>query len=412
MSKIAEEIIEFVEGTNRRFIAFAVVAEAIEGFVVKHPNSGSKIIRFYLAFYRWIAKLVSPLLRPGPGPFLGKQLWRILLAGWAVGFVLSFGANGIGAYLSGTWGPDDPASRFLSFTGDEKNLKIYLLWAPSYVALSLAMMIYSVLYWRHFRFFANHLSHREGPVLSLMHVPASIYLATAISVVATYMDYRSHVHAIYGVAPLPRLFWYLREMAPGEYALNAAGYLHFGSNLIKLWILAGAVIAYIAISIELIRCVHAVHRTMTLDDRDRRIYIWCVKRGDNFFLLVVWLFISIVLHNMTWTGSASGAIGFNRLVAQIAIVAAFVFLIEIPRHYVKYRYIHGSTDYQNIHRTAKKSPNVRRINLIILASKALMYFAFVEIFLDHTLQLHINETAGQLLARLSEAVVGFLKRVT
>jgi hypothetical protein len=412
MAKIAEEFVEFVEGTNRRFIVFSIVAEGIEGFITRHPDSGGRLVGAYLSFYRWIARLVSPLLRPGPGPFLGRRLWQLLLIGWAAGFALSFGANAIGAYISGTWGPDNPTSHVLSFTGDEKNLKIYLLWAPWYVALSLAIMAYALAYWRHFRFFANHLSHREGPELSLMHVPASLYLATAIGLLATYLDYRSHVTAVYGADPLPRLYWYLREIAPGQYELNAAGYLHFGSNFIKLWILAGAVLAYIAISIELIRCVHAVHHTVTLDERDKRIYVWCVKRGDYFFLLTVWLFIVIVLHNMTWTSSASGDIGLNKLIAQIVIMMAFVFVIEIPRHYVKYRYVNGSAEYQAIHRAAKKSPNVRRINLIILVSKALMYFAFIEIFLDHTLKLHINESAGKLALWLSQRAIKLLEHLT
>jgi hypothetical protein len=412
MPTIPQEIVDLLEGTNKRFVLFAILAKIIENFVKKYSLLGRIVVRLYLAIYRWLTKLVSPLLHPAFHPVFTKRLPLILFCGWILGIILSVGANGVGAYVSGTLGPDDPESRFLAFEGDSKNLKIYIIWAPLYVSLSLAIIIYSIVYWRHFRFFANYLSGNDGGQLNFFHVPASLYISTLIALTATFFDYYNHVFARYGIAPLPRLFWYLCELAPGQYGLNAAGYFHYFSNAIKLWLVVSAVIAYLGISIELVRCVHAAHCKTWLNERDKRIYAWCVKRGDYFFIFIVWLFIVIVLHNITWTGSPSGQLGFNRLVTQIAIVAGFIFVIEIPRHYVKYRYINGSAEYQALHKAIKQDPKVKRVNLFILGSKIVMYFAFIEVFLDQTIGLHINEAIAEFFTKLSYRVVYILRSVT
>jgi hypothetical protein len=408
MPSVAQEVEEILDGTSRRFAVFALIASTIEAILAKSPRAKRIVTRTYLFVYDWLARLVNPLLRPTPSPRMRRRWLLIFLTGWIIGLILSLGANGFGAYISGTVGPDDPESRFLAFSGDTKNLNIYRYWAPLYVAFSLTIVIWTGIYWKHFRFFADHLSQREGPHLTVLRLPASLYLTTAISFLATCFNLWSDLHIRYGVAPLPRLLWYLREIAPGEYGLNAAGYFHYISNAIKLWLVIFALISYIAISIELVRCVHAAARRPSLDEREKRIYGWCIWLGDYFFLFIIWFFIVIVFHNSTWSDTPSGKLGFNLIIVQIAIIVGFIFVIEIPRSYVKYRYLNGSPKFQAIHREIKQVKRVRSVNRTIIASKILMYFVFIELFLDHTLQLHLNEK----LLTITKGIIALIGNIT
>src|SRR5262249_19519434 len=154
---------------------FDALLESLNNININFPALGKGISRLADWIYVWVLKFLTPTFPFDPKKKFFDHYWWILLTGLALGYLLSFGANWMGSWISGTLtGPPSVSVEY--FWTDWRNLRIYRVWAPLYCAFSFAIVILVAKDWHKLKGFADSVSEYKETPVDIARLPFSLSL--------------------------------------------------------------------------------------------------------------------------------------------------------------------------------------------------------------------------------------------
>ncbi len=365
-------LLDFQENAHRVSIrhAIMVVIQELRGSIAANfPAVAARIARVSDWVYAWILKLTTPSLPFDPKRPILNHYWLVFFTGLALGYLFSFGANWFGSWLSGTL--DGPASETVEyFWTDRKNLKIYTIWAPLYCALSFTILLLAAKDLHGLQEFADKLSPSEPSTVDASRLPFSMSVLFWLPLVATILDYIAVINTDY---TKHKIYWYIVEVGNNKFKLNAAGYLHFASNYLKLSLLVAAVLFYISFCIEIMRVVSAGFKLKEVDDEDRQRYSQFMRIGERLFCNAVLLAIVISCHHVIWREQVSGSNAFNVAFAHVGLILAILFMVEAPRYYMIWAWRQDNYVFKQDHIKLHRSLYAMKFSVVFFAARIVLY---------------------------------------
>ena len=375
-------IMEFYSNSHHRSFRHAIfiaIQETRQAAAAAFPTTAAYIAKLSNWIYFWILKFFTPSIPFDPKPPLLNHYWLVFLTGLFLGYVLSFGANWFGSWLSGTL--DGPASTTVEyFWTDEKNLLIYTIWAPLYCALSFTVILLATKDLHKLQEFADKLSPSEPSSVDASRLPFSMSILFWLPLVATILDYIAVINTDY---TKEKIYWYIVEIGNNKFTFNTAGTYHFVSNYFKLSLIVAAVLFYIAFCIEIQRVVSAGFTLKSVTDDDRKTYLYFMQVGEKLFFNMFCLGIVISCHHVIWRDQVSGRNALNVAFAHVALILAILFVVEAPRTYVYWASRQQNYLFKAEHVQLAHTLYAVKFALMYTAARAFLYLYIWSFYFEH-----------------------------
>jgi hypothetical protein len=366
---------------NIRLAIFEALLDALNSIHVNFPALGKGISQLADWIYVWFLKLLTPTFPFDPKRRFFDHYWWILLTGLALGYLLSFGANWLGSWISGTLtGPNTAKVEY--FWTDSKNLLIYLIWAPLSCAFSFAVVMLVAKDWRKLKHFADRVSDYKDTPLDIARLPFSVSLLFWFALVITLLDYSGVMNTDYTI-PKNKIYWYTVNLGNNKVGLNTAGYFHFGSNFIKMGLVIAAVLAYISFCIEILRTAASASQRHTSDETLKADYAYFVRTAEKLFLNMFLLAIILCCHHVIWRTQVSGENNsLNIAFAHVAIILGVIFMVEMPRFYIMRLSKKKEYSFYEVHDQQSQTLFAMKSGVVFLAARIILYLYIWSIYFE------------------------------
>jgi hypothetical protein len=338
--------------------------------------------RFFRNLFYYSVAYISPELKFDINRTIKEyNVLSILMIGFAAGLVVSFGFPAFFAWWSGTLLPDPSMlePERVSFFEDRKNLQIYLLVSPAYLAISAAIIITAFRGW--LLTLDSPAANTDLPILAvtggeristwrLANVIGMLLFVLFIPVWVNVNQFQSIMqvdHVEEG------LYWFLDVSPRGDVRLNKAGVAYSIINSVKFIVILAAAVCYFASAAEMLRIASSVPHFHGAGDeilnpwRERLRHYALIELLTKGLVLVLAVHTSI-FSKQPWQPQS------NALLQALAIIVVGLGMVPFPRYYFEYRWL--SEDRRS--GTGERWPDLRPVDLrifFVLMSTVLYVFA-------------------------------------
>jgi hypothetical protein len=313
----------------------------------------------------------------------------ILSLGFFAGLIVSLGYPMFFAWWSNTLWPafSTAAPQRVSFFQDGKNLQIYTLVSPAYLALSLTIIITAFRGWL---FLPQTSATGNAPVLAsmslgepipthrLLHAMCMLLFVTLIPVWVNVNQFQS----IMRVDPYKDgLYWFVDLSEHGDVRLNKAGVAYSVVNSVKFMIICAAAACYFASAAEMLRIASSAQRIYQSGEEALESWRERLRHYALIELLAKGLILVLAVHTsifskQPWQPQANG------LLQALAILVVGLGLIPFPRYYFELRWLMEDRRHSSRDKWPDLRPRDLRVFFVLLSTVLYSSVAFFAVWLD------------------------------
>ena len=276
-------------------------------------------------FLRSLMFTISPAVPVDLGRLMvSHSIRHLVFSAFIAGLFFSLLLTAGFTLIDGTFSGSDPAR--LYFSQDKWNISLYIFVTPTYIALSVWMMVLTIRHWSEIAEFRGSLGGKE------QH-PRRLGLALVIGFGLCAMAITNYVTDALDPEKTELLYWFANEIN-GVRVLNRTGYYYLVLNFGFLFLTLLAVAAFFTLCVEVFRVGRLLGKGVAIEFEKLRMQL---ETFTTAYLIAKLLAAIYMVNAFIWKASPLGS-SSNILVAGLALTIIGVFFISIPRMYIELKW--------------------------------------------------------------------------
>jgi hypothetical protein len=275
------------------------------------------------------------------------RVFFILAVAATAGLFISIGYPSFFAWRSGTLaGSRDKSSEIerVYLLNDGPDLIIYTVISPLYLALSIGIIIIAIRGWLFFpqaEFALGKKRSRISSFLRRMGVYRFMNFITMLiflSFVPIYLNLGQFDKIMQMDHMKKGLYWFLDLSPNGDRVLNGAGVAYFVLNTMKLSIICGAVVCFLASGVEVIRLAKVIGGIRNEIDKNLENLKVRLRHYAIIELLAKGLVFVLAAHTPIFAQQPWSP-PFNVSLQALALLGIGIMFVPLPRIYFEYKWL-------------------------------------------------------------------------